>query len=79
MIAVYGVFSIGSTGLLFWRVALDLVCRSRSRSSLFNIRSDRLLQPMCVFRRDVYDTVSSDAACRFFIFYFMVLAIGLRT
>jgi hypothetical protein len=42
-IAVFGVFFVGSTDLRFLQIALDLVCKSRSRSSLFNIRSDRLL------------------------------------
>jgi hypothetical protein len=77
MITMFGVFSIGSTDLRFWQIALDLVCRSKSSSSLFSIRSDRLLQPMRVFRRDVYDTVSSDAACRFFILVFGFLFYGL--
>jgi hypothetical protein len=42
-IAVLSVFSVGFTGLCFLQLALDIVCRSRSRSSLFNIRSYRFL------------------------------------
>ena len=57
MIAVLGVFSVDSFGLRFLRIALDLFCRSRSKSSLFNFRSDRLFWPISVFRSDVYDVV----------------------
>jgi hypothetical protein len=60
-IAMLDVFSIGSTGLHLWRVALNLVCRSISksilRSNLFNLRYDRLLKPRHVFRIDVYNSV----------------------
>jgi hypothetical protein len=56
-IAVLGIFSVRSTGLCFWRVALNQIFRSRSQSSVFNIRSNRLLQPRRVFLRNVYNTV----------------------
>jgi hypothetical protein len=78
-IIVFDVFSIGSTGLRFWRVALalDLVCRSRSRSSLFNIIYDRLLQPRRVFQRSVYDIVLLSLLLVGFLFFFGFLFYGL--
>jgi hypothetical protein len=51
-IAVLGVFSVSSTGLRFWWVALDLIFRSRSRFGLFNIKSYCLLQRRRVFDSD---------------------------
>ena len=44
-IAVLDVFSVGSIGLRFLRVTLNLICRS----NIFNIRSYRLFQPRRVF------------------------------
>jgi hypothetical protein len=48
-VAVLDVFSVNSSGLHFWRIALYLVCKSRSRSSLFNLKFDLLLWPRQVF------------------------------
>jgi hypothetical protein len=79
MIAMLGVFSIGFTGLRFWRVALDLVCRSRDLDLVCRSRDLDLvsstLNLIVFFSQGVssegMSTIpcSSIADCRFFILW----------
>ena len=70
-----GVFSVRFTGLRFLQVTLDL--------DLDLVSS--ILDLIDFFRHSVSSegmftiSCSSATACKFFIFYFMVLAVGLRT